>query len=336
MLIVMGFLKNSGRLAVHRFGGLHLVRWLNRRKVRILMYHGFPWDDLISMRHASPADSGISKRLLENQCRHIVKHYHPISLGRVADWLKSSNPLPANSLVVTVDDGYKNFFTAAYPVFRSYGIPVTLFLTTAFIDEQSWLWFDQIVYAFEHARVLVVEVALGPERRQLQLNSPEQRSDAGSVAVEMARVAANSERLRFLANLESMLDVKFPSRPPEAALPLTWGDIRAMKEDIVDIGAHTVTHPILSRMGDASELQYEIEHSKVRIEDELGRSVRHFCYPSGGENDISPQAVEKVRAAGYETAVTAIRCADALLLTRIGVEPQVPEAYFCRRVAGFR
>ena len=71
----------------------------------------------------------------------------------VAEWLHSGRSLPPYPLAVTVDDGYQDFQEAGHPVFAEYGIPVTVYLVTDFVDGKSWLWFDRFVYAFANAPV---------------------------------------------------------------------------------------------------------------------------------------------------------------------------------------
>jgi peptidoglycan/xylan/chitin deacetylase (PgdA/CDA1 family) len=95
------------------------VRWLNRCGLRILMYHRFS-----------------DRAALARQCAHIRRHYHPVSMAAVADWLHAGHSLPPYALAVTVDDGYGDFQEAGYPVFAEYGIPVTVFLVNRFPGRQ--------------------------------------------------------------------------------------------------------------------------------------------------------------------------------------------------------
>ncbi len=70
---------------------------------------------------------------------------------------------------------------------------------------------------------------------------------------------------------------------------------------LVEIGAHTVTHPVLSRV--AKDVQcVEIEQSKASLEQMLGRPVKNFAYPYGGRADYAPESVTAVRKAGFESA----------------------------------
>ncbi len=131
------------------------------------------------------------------------------------------------------------------------------------------------------------------------------------------------------------------SRPaPPGCEPLAWDDVRLMARKGVEFGAHTRTHPVLSRLTSHAELNAEIAGSKRRIEDALASPVRHFCYPNGSQRDISREAVDAVRQAGFETAVTTESGVngvgdDPFLLRRIGVDPGYARDYFARCATGF-
>lgn len=73
------------------------------------------------------------------------------------------------------------------------------------------------------------------------------------------------------------------------------------REPLCTIGAHTVTHPLLSRLS-SEEKRNEIVNSKLRLEEILQCPVHHFAYPHG---DFDAECVEIVRQAGFHTAVMA-------------------------------
>ena len=71
---------------------------------------------------------------------------------------------------------------------------------------------------------------------------------------------------------------------------------------LVEIGSHTVTHPILSSLTD-EESQVELTRSRAQIEEGIGRRVRSFCFPNGMAGDFRANQVGQIREAGYECAV---------------------------------
>ncbi|HVX67448.1 MAG TPA: polysaccharide deacetylase family protein [Bryobacteraceae bacterium] len=302
-------LKELGHAALDRAGGLRAVRFLNRRSLRILMFHSF-----------LPRRAGLEE-CLARRCRHLRQFYRPVSLSEAAQAWREGRPLPANAVAVTVDDGYRDFYDIAYPVFRAHEIPAIVYLVTDFMDGKLWLWPDRLRYALEHA-------------------GPRAAVHARDLAAE-TKSMPDRERRRFMDGLLELLDVRIPASPPEEYAPLTWDSVREMAAHGIEFGAHSATHPILSRVEGDAELRAEIEGSKLRIEQELGRPVRHFCYPNGRPEDIGERVVACVRSAGFETAVVTTEGfnragADPFLLKRIPADPDYTDRFFAEYVAGLR
>ncbi len=86
---------------------------------------------------------------------------------------------------------------------------------------------------------------------------------------------------------------------------LTWEQIREMAQNGIRFGSHTVSHESLTRLTQ-EEVRYELTHSKVRLEAELGGTVNGFCYPYGTFRDKNGRIEARVAEAGYVWAVTAI------------------------------
>jgi peptidoglycan/xylan/chitin deacetylase (PgdA/CDA1 family) len=297
---------------------------MNRKGLRILMYHRF----------AERAD-------LDNQCRHIRENYSPVALAQVDSWLHSGEPLPLNPIAITVDDGYRDFADVAYPVFFAWRIPVTVYLVTDFLDGRMWLWVDQIKFAFRHSPLRQMRADLpGGTALDFALETEQQRLSAASATCEALKRLPNRDRLSALANLAEWLAIEIPPGPPAEDVPLAWEDVRRMAQGMATFGAHTRTHPVLSRIASDDELNREIEGSKLRIEEMLDRPAEHFCYPNGGPGDITPQCVGVVRRARFRTGVTTSAglnypAGDAYLLRRIGVEPNLEPEYFQQCAAAF-
>lgn len=321
----MGILKRAAATAFHAGGGVRLARLLNRGALRILMYHRLR-----------------NRAALEWQCAHLRRCYSPVSLSAVSAWLDSSRPLPPNAVAVTVDDGYEDVFETGFPVFREHGIPFTVFLVTGFLDRNLWLWGDRVEYAVNLSGLARASVELpNGERLAFALASREDRAKAAFHLKEVMKRMDNRDRLRLLESLPRTLDVVVPAEPPPGYQPMRWDQVRAMSAAGVEFGAHSESHPILSRLPDDAELRREVAGSKARIEQELRSPVSHFCYPNGRSGDFDQRVLEAVAAAGFRTAVTAesgLNHAGAVRfqLCRIGVDPELPAPYFRRSVAGVR
>jgi peptidoglycan/xylan/chitin deacetylase (PgdA/CDA1 family) len=81
--------------------------------------------------------------------------------------------------------------------------------------------------------------------------------------------------------------------------PLSSDELNALaKDELMDIGSHTVTHPYLSAMSRSIQ-RYEVRQSKLLLEDILGRSITSFSYPYG---NYTADVVALVRDAEYDCA----------------------------------
>ena len=320
----MSPLKASVRQAVHAVGGMRIFRIMNRNGVRVLMYHRF-----------SAASEG-----LEWQCEHIRRNYHPISLDTYAEAISKGEDVPPNSLIVTVDDGYRDFLYAQ-PVFARFDIPSTVYLVSDFIDGKTWLWWNQLEYAFLNSTRKSLRFSLGEKEIAVSLDGPEQRLNTCRHIADAMTKVDDSERLMLVKKIPELLEVDIPDQPPLECAPLEWSEIRKLTQQNVCFGAHTKTHPILSRINEPDKQQEEIVQSKLRIEQQLELNVRHFCYPNGSYTDFDDHSIELVRNSGYQTAATTERGLNfpscrPLLLRRLGVEPNYLKNYFAELLAGAR
>jgi peptidoglycan/xylan/chitin deacetylase (PgdA/CDA1 family) len=299
------------RSVFHHGGGTWLTRFAHRHSLRILMYHRF--------RDVSAWDA---------QCRHLRRHYEPLALSEVVVRLERGEPLPPNAVVLTIDDGYRDCYTGAYPTLRKYGLPAVVYLATNLLDSGEWLWTDRVTWMHEHSPVLASQ-AIGARR------------EAAARANEALKALPNDERILELRSLSDELGVHPPGSPPAGYEPLSWDEAREMERHGIEFGAHTCSHPILSRLSSRAEIVAEVVGSRDRVGEELGSPARHFCYPNGMAEDFTTETVAVVREAGFVTAVTAQSGlnragADWFRLRRIAQDSDNPESRFASRVAGFR
>jgi peptidoglycan/xylan/chitin deacetylase (PgdA/CDA1 family) len=322
----MRIARTAARALFHAAGGVQAVRHLNRNRLRILTYHRFS--------HVSRD----YRQAWRQQCEHIKRFYTPVSLSQAVSWIGSGTPFPKHSLLLTVDDGFRDFFTIAYPVLSEFGIPATVYLVSDFLDGKDWLWWNKVDYAIQACAQPLLRISLSTGEIQCPIETPQQRDAAVDTVIEALKQVPDPERLRVVSELPQTLKVSLPPRPPEPFAPLSWDEARNMAEHRIEFGAHTMSHPILSRVLEQSALRYEIEGSKKRIEQELQSPVAHFCYPNG---DHDARVVQEVKQAGFKSAVTTELGlndpgADLLQLKRIYSDVSVTPQYFRQGCAGLR
>ena len=312
-------LKDLTRLAVHRSGALQLVRRLNESSVRILMYHRFPREHRASF---------------DRQCAFLRANYDVLPMEEAVRRLEGDAPA-TNTAVITVDDGYADMHEVAFPILQRYGLPATLFLTTGLVNRSCWMPGDRVRHFFATTAAETVTVTDDAGRRHTFCTKGGDGGD--ELRAFLKRVPERTKR-RMLSELDGDLPVPDASCMPEQYRPCTWEQIRELADGGVTIGAHTVTHPILSRIEEAKDVEQEIVQSKAEIEERLQRPVDFFAYPNGMRDDINQLSVDCVRA-HFKAAVKAISglnapgC-DLHRLLRLPCEPEQSVSQVARLLAG--
>jgi len=293
-----------------------ILRQCQRKRVIILMYHRFS---------QKPEPFKIQQSVFENQIKFLEKKYNFISLKHYSEVLNGKrDDLPNNPLIITIDDGYQDNYIVAFPILKKYSLPATIFITTNFINNKSWLWFDKLKYILKYTKKHEFQFLLGGNENKFIINNPNTKHNAQLEIFSYCKRLTVAELSFLLEQLSKTLNIIVPASPSDGYQPLTWSQIQEMQSNNIDFGAHTCSHPILSRLSH-DELYYEIISSKKQIESKLGNEVYSFCYPVGQKEDINQEVVEITQKAGYSCAVTAMPGsnypihANKFLLNRISI-----------------
>ncbi|MDD2689908.1 MAG: polysaccharide deacetylase family protein [Candidatus Omnitrophica bacterium] len=114
-----------------------------RRTTPILMYH--------SLSESEEKDEVISLKLnvFARQMEYLSKHnYKIVSLEKLVEKMKEGEKIPDNWVVITFDDGERNFYELAYPIIRKYRFPVTLFVILDTLEDNerylTWQMLDKL------------------------------------------------------------------------------------------------------------------------------------------------------------------------------------------------
>ena len=268
---------------------------------RVLMFHGI-------------GDEKHSAELLEKKIRFLKQHFNIVSIEHLLTKIRAGTAL-SNEIVLTFDDGLRNNAVHAYPILKKFDTPATFFVCPGLIESGSWLWTHE---ARERLRSLPTE-----QRKELGL--------AWGCSDDLEEMVAWLKDLDLLARREKEQAIRelthlfSPSADQKNAYDMmTWDDLRGLDENLITIGSHTTNHAITKDLN-ASALDSEIAESRMILEQQLGRSINHFCYPNGYFDQTTIDAVKN----SYKSAVTTdegtVSLADDLyLLRRIPSESSLP------------
>jgi len=239
----------------------------------ILMYHRIaeepwdPWSLCVSARHFAEH--------LEVLAR--LKVALPLSALRTA---LEQGGLPDRAVAVTFDDGYADNCLRAMPLLKESGIPATMFVAGGYLGDPRGYWWDEL------EQLLSQDGALDPDLYF------EMHGWLRSLPLDRCRDCLGRLRRWMRAEPAARDDRR----------PLSAEELRLLADSpLIDIGAHTLTHPMLDALP-AAEQVAEIQQSKRVLEETLNRAVKHFAYPYGA---CGPETPGLVAAAGFECACLA-------------------------------
>ena len=287
-----------------------------RGVLSILTYHRV--DEPAARPDLLPSLISASPAAFAEQMAMVARAFDVVSLADVLDALDRPERLPRRAVLLTFDDGYRDFLTNAWPVLRAASVPATLFVPTAFADDPTRsFWWDRLWAAL-----------VGTGRSQ-PLPTP-----LGALLVGPSHATQTASMLRTwlkeldhdaaMAEVDALVgELGEPPRPIEPAVH-GWDALRQLASEGVTLAPHTRTHPLLDRVS-LDRATDEIAGSHADLQRELGEGTlvpRVLAYPSGAYGGSAPQAAER---AGMHLAMTTdrggndLRRADRWRLRRINV-----------------
>lgn len=232
--------------------------------------------------------------------------------GAILDWLRawfnilplddavrrlSAGALPERAAVITFDDGYADNHAVALPELQRRGLPATFFIATGFLDGGR-MWNDTVIESIRGCRQAALELdALGLGR--MSLTTTQARREA------IDRCIAHLKYLPTLPRAEAAdaLAARACVEPPND-LMMTSEGVRALHRAGMQIGAHTVTHPILARLS-RDDARREMHDSRTRLEDIVGARIGLFAYPNGKPgDDYTDEHARMAREIGFDAALS--------------------------------
>jgi peptidoglycan/xylan/chitin deacetylase (PgdA/CDA1 family) len=275
-----------------------LHRTLFRNQLTIVTYHA-----VIRTPLALPQASFLDGELFRQQVQYLKKHFEVVPLMEAIRKLQE-NSVERPTAAITFDDGFQNNFDIAFTILREEGLPATIFLTTGLIDTDDTTWFCRLHDALARS-----------SKQSLEWDG--QLFDLSGMAARMKALAAVKERLKRLPNSQMVPQNRRiicglgddPDRPVAPDSPFRMLSRAAIKEmldsALVDFGAHTHSHAIVSRLRPA-ERREEIERSVDVIKELTGRDCELFAYPNGGPEDYDQESIRTLKSCGIRAALTGI------------------------------
>ena len=316
--------------------------WIRKKfttKGLILMYHR------VTEQEIDPWTMCVTSQHFAEQLATLQKEFNPISLRQLVQAQKEGK-IPERAVAVTFDDGYADNLHNAKPLLEQYRIPATVFIANGHIGNDREFWWDEL------ERILLQPGKL-PESLTLRINgksfkwelgdntgygkNKHQRTNENSGVVSCHENYRLNRSLYFTIHqlLQPLTEVDQNKVIEEL---LVWAGIKPVRRstyrtlsvdelrtlsqgEFIEVGAHTVTHPLLSGLPESVQ-QDEVQRSKITLEESIGQQVRSFAYPYGSYTN---ETVAIIRKAGFDCACSTTsdsvwRGNDRFQLPRVTVE----------------
>ena len=234
----------------------------------------------------------LEKFILESK----LKGYKFITLDELSEVVLKGERL-AKYFVMTLDDGYLDNYTHAYPLFKKHNVPFTVYITTSFPDRSAILWW----YTLEDLILKHDEIELNDG----VIYSCKNKEEKNILFMELRELIMEIPSEKLLESLQIMFQ-KYSVSWNSAVdnLAMSWQQITEMSANpSVTIGAHTVNHFMLANLS-SEELIKEIMESRSIIESHISKKVEHFSYPFGARGDSGKREFSVVLDLNFKTATT--------------------------------
>jgi peptidoglycan/xylan/chitin deacetylase (PgdA/CDA1 family) len=205
--------------------------------------------------------------------------------------------VPPRAVCISFDDGYRSTHDLALPILNRLGLPATVFVTSGYLDGGN-MWNDRIVEAVRGLPEGFLDlqcVNIGV----YQLSGIVDRKNVVNSINDDCKYLLPQRRFDVIEELE-----RRAGQMSRCDLMLTRDMVKNLAGHGIEIGGHTVTHPILTKLDDNAACDEIIKNKQV-LESIIDGPLRLFAYPNGKVGmDFDERHVQMVQAAGYIAAFT--------------------------------
>lgn len=223
------------------------------------------------------------KQWFQSIIESLVNNYHIIGLNELDEYYYNNKSLK-NSCHITIDDGDLTFYKNGFPIIKKFNIPVSMYVSPLMATESKNFWFQEIrgYDALKLGEILALET-----------NYELDHQGIGEIK-KFLKTLQIDDILRIIKLYQDKT-----ATPPKIAMNMNEKQlIEVSNSGLVEIGAHTLNHPLLVNEND-EVASYEISESIDRLSSILNKEIKYFVYPNGdyGEREISILKSKGIRLA---------------------------------------
>jgi len=260
----------------------------------------------------------------------IKRKFNPIRFDELTDCIDRGRAPPPRSILVTFDDGYDDNYRVAFPILRDLDMSAMFFVSTGHIESgmpYAYDWLVHMVCTTSASDLAIPEI-------DVAWQLPDSLDARRGSAARLLEILKNHSALVQESVMESLQNQWNMPRVPHAdCRPMTWEQLREMRDGGMELGSHGVHHRMLAKLP-AQLMTEEVIDSKSMLDHNLGGSAQVLSYPVGGFNAYDHAVVEATRSAGFRMACSYVSGTNRLQLDssyslrRLHVERGVDAAWF--------
>ena len=272
-----------------------ITHWKNlltdpQPKLLIIVYHRVSREI-----KRNPLNTVLPLEVFMKQLNGLATKYPVISLSDAALQCKERMPKAATQLLLTFDDGYQDNYEIVYPILKQKGWPAAFFIIPGYIGENKPLW-DWEFSAILNSNATVQSIKMADTL--IHQGKKEPRLSFIFRVLERMKSADVNLREKVLASLREQSKKNIAHED----ICMSWEQLGRMRNDGMEIGAHSISHRSLARIP-LAEAIYEIRKSKKVIEDNLKEECAHFAFPFGSKSDYTQELIDEVKKTGFHTCL---------------------------------
>lgn len=261
----------------------------------------------------------------EQQLRVLTRWFRVLPLADAVRRLRERT-LPARAACITFDNGYADNAAVALPILQRYRAHATFFIASGYLDG-GCMWKDAVIDVVRNSRGDRLNLTASGFATY-DLACPMRRRAVIDMLVDSLSRLPHAERVGRIRTMAASF----------TPVMLTSDEVLALHRAGMEIGAHTVSHPVLTTVSNA-DARAEIANGRARLQEIVQAPVRLFSYPGGMPGqDFESRHVHMLRGQGFEAAVTCAAGAarhdtDPMLLPRLAA-PERSSGYLLARLGG--
>ncbi len=261
------------------------------RALHIFKYHQI-------LPAVSQLDGGdLPLEIFQWQMRWLKNNMEVFSLKDGLAHLSERN-LPKRAAAITFDDGYAADVAYVVPILKEVGFSATFFVSSGYLQGQC-MWDEALRIVLRETKKQVVDLS----NVQLGIHVLDSKI-ARIMAYEKLCMALKYRPLVDRHHLLNEIYHCAQVHSNDRQLMLSENQVKQLVAEGMEVGSHTVDHPILNCEADG-DAEYQIRKDKEQLEKVIGRPVKYFAYPNGiPGKDFNRRHVDIVQHCGFEAAVT--------------------------------